>query len=660
MAKKAPITLDFETLPIQPRPKYPPEPVSFSLLLPEWRVPRFYSWGHLTGGNNCSRDDAKNILEAVWEDISEENPILCHNAKFDLDVAEDEFGLPLPPWHFIEDTMFLLFLSDPHQRELGLKPAAARILGMPPEEQDAVKAWLLAHKKQLEAEHPEILEIGRKGKDDKGGIKPSTAGAFIAYAPGDIVGPYANGDVTRTIKLWAPLRKEIVERGMLPAYERERRCLPIFLRNEREGIRTDGAKLESDLAMYEKDQATTDAWLRKALKAPGLDFNKDQQVAKALQASNAVTEWTYTATGLPSVSKQNLKLAHFKDPKVAAAYGHRQRCATVLETFIRPWLHFSHGGWMHTNWNQVRQSKGGAADTGGTRTGRPSSDKPNFLNMPKRFKEDDTSQYRFPAHIAGLHQLPKVRDYILPDEPGHVLGRRDYNQQELRILAHFEDGIDGLPGILLGEYLRNPRLDVHDFLMRKIIETFGIDIDRYATKTMNFGYIYGEGLPSLAARMSKSLEQTKQFRNAQMAALPGLKRLSDDIKKRSRAGEPIRTWGGREYYVEEPILWQGRMLDFTYKLLNYLIQGSAADVTKESLIRYDAVRKNGRFALTVYDENNLSIPKKALRSEMLILREAMMSIEVDVPLLSDGEWGPRLGSLEKLKEPAFNLSRWGL
>ena len=64
--------------------------------------------------------------------------------------------------------------------------------------------------------------------------------------------------------------------------------------------------------------------------------------------------------------------------------------------------------------------------------------------------------------------------------------------------------------------------------------------------------------------------------------------------------------------------------------------------------------------LTVYDENNISVPKKALKSEMLILRDAMMSIELDIPLLSDGEFGPNLGTLEKLKEPAPDLSRWNL
>lgn len=651
--KLNPLVVDFETLPIDQRPHYPPEPVSFSLWLPEQKKPQFYAWGHKTGGNNCSKADAARILKAVWRRASPREPILCHNAKFDLDVAEEWFDLDLPPWDCYEDTMFLLFLEDPHQRELGLKPSAARLLNLPADERDAVNEWILAHKKQLEADFPEVVSVGATQRE-KGGIKPSTAGAFIAYAPGSVVGPYANGDTLRTKKLFELLHPRVtVERGMREAYDRERRFMPIMLRNEREGICTDREALNSDLQTYERAQQLVDDWLRRTLKAPNLDFDKDRQVADALDKAGAVTEWNLTATGQLSVSKDNLKQRHFKDPRVGAAYSYRQRCATVLETFIRPWLYYSReDGRMHTTWNQVRQVKGN--DTGGTRTGRPSSDTPNFLNMPKPFKEGGVSEYVFPRHIKGLPELPKVRRYIVPDEKGHWIGRRDFNQQELRLLAHFEDGL------LLNAYLEDPRLDVHEFTRASIESLINIDVGRPVTKTLNFGYIYGQGMKSLAEKLDKAVDEVQSIRNAQMAVLPGLKTLSQGIKRRAAAGEPIVTWGGREYYPEPPRVINGQYRDFVYKLLNYLIQGSAADVTKESIIRYDSVRRDARFILTVYDENNISGPKKALPAEMLRLREAMMSIELDVPLISDGEWGPTLGDLTDLKEPEPDLSRWSL
>jgi DNA polymerase I-like protein with 3'-5' exonuclease and polymerase domains len=649
VVKITPICLDFETLPIMTRPNYPPVPVSFSLRMPEWKKPKFYAWAHKTGGNNCSREDAAAVLKTAYQSVSTERPLLCQNAKFDMDVAEEHFGLILPPWHDFHDTMFLLFLEDPHQRDLGLKPSAERILGVKPEEQDKVKEWILDHKRQLELDFPEIVSV-------YGGIKPSTAGKFIAYAPGNIVGPYADGDVLRTDKLFAKLFKRVtVERGMKEAYDRERRLLPILLRNEREGIRVDYDALVRDQAIYEAAQEKTDAWIRKALKAPTLDLNKDADMADALETADALTEWTYTATGRKSVSKKNMKLHHFRDRKLAAAYSYRQKCATILETFIRPWQHYTVKEWMHTNWNQVRQSKGGAGDTGGTRTGRPSTDKPNFLNVPRNMKElDEIGGFIMPTHIRDLPMIPNIRSYVLPDDKNCLVGRRDLNQQELRVLAHYEDGA------LKEAYLKDPRLDVHEFTRVMIEQLTGTDVGRSFTKTLNFGFVYGQGLGSLAEKLMKTVDEVKKVRAAQLAALPGFKALNDGVKQRANSGGCITTWGGRQYFKEPSKLIDGRMVDFAYKLLNYLVQGSSADITKEAIIRYDDVRKDGRLMISVYDEIDISVPKKVAKKEMLTLRSAMMSIELDVPLLSDGEMGPNFGSMVKLVEPEPDLSRWRL
>ena len=646
MAKIPRVTcLDFETEPIQKRPHYPPKPVSFSLKLPTWKKPKFYSWGHKTGGNNCTEEDARRVLTEAYAQISESNPLLCQNAKFDLDVAEVHFGLTIPDWRCWHDTMFLLFLQDPHQRSLGLKPSAQRLLGMAPDEQDAVKEWLMAHKKQLELDFPEIVNVFE-------GIKPSTVGAFIAYVPAKVVGPYADGDVDRTVKLFNLLYPEILDRGMGEAYDRERRLLPILLANERDGICVDTPAMERDQALFEDAQLKVDDWIRKALKSPGLDLDRDAEVAETLHSQDALTEYTYTDTGRLSVSKKNMKLAHFKDQKLAAAYSYRQKCATMLETFIRPWQRYAHNGVLNTNWNQVRQTGGG------TRTGRPSTDAPNLLNVPKNVKGDSAVLgFMMPTHIAGLPKMPSIRGYILPDHKSHWVGRRDLSQQELRVLAHYEDGA------LLQAYLKDPKLDVHEFVRQSIEDTIGVDVGRGFTKTLNFGYVYGMGVGSLAESMGKPVAEVKKIRDAQMRALPGLKQLNDDIKARAKQGLPITTWGGRQYFCEEPYFdpKTGKTFTWEYKLLNYLIQGGSADITKEAIIRYHDVRKDGRMLLTVYDEIDISAPKKLLKQEMLIMREAMMSVMLDVPLLSDGEIGPTLGNLEALKnEPSPDLSQWGI
>lgn len=611
-----PTVIDFESHGIERRPEYPPVPVGFSIKTPSDRKSRYYGWGHPTG-NNCSKRDAQRVLNDAWRS---RDPLLFHNAKFDVDVAETHMGMKPLPWDRIHDTQYLLFLIDPHAHSHQLKQSAERILGMEPEERDAVRDWL------------EQQKVVRKKQKDWG--------AHIWKAPGDIVGRYADGDVLRTLKLFEYLYPLVVKRGMLAAYDRERRLMPILLRNEREGILADTKKLDSDIIMYRGELAKADQWLRKRLKAKDLNVDSDNDFADALENAGIVTEWVLTKTGQRSVAKKNLTPDMFNDWRVASVYGYRNRLTTCLGTFMETWQAMAQksGGVIYTNWNQTRK----ASEDGntGARTGRMSTN-PNFQNIPKSFDDKDDG-YVHPA-FAKLEPLPLMRRYILPDK-GQVFGHRDYNQQELRILAHFEDGQ------LMQGYLDDPRLDVHTFVQGEIASIVGYEPPRSAVKILNFGMIYGMGLGKLAEGIKQTVEDAKKLKGAQLDAIPGLKALSKSVAQRGRDGDAIRTWGGREYYAEEPKIINGRRQTFEYKLLNYLIQGSAADCTKEAIIRYDEVRRDGRFLVTVHDEINISVPKAAVKSEMQLLREVMQSVEFDVPMLSDGKTGPNWGSLTKFKE----------
>jgi DNA polymerase-1 len=233
----------------------------------------------------------------------------------------------------------------------------------------------------------------------------------------------------------------------------------------------------------------------------------------------------------------------------------------------------------------------------------------------------------------------------MPD-PGCVWVHRDYNQQELRILAHFEDGA------ILDAYRDDPELDVHTFVQSEVKRLLGRNLDRVSVKTMNFGKLYGQGLGALAEKLNTSVDEVKSIRDAQNKALPGLKVLEDAIKDNAKAGQPILTWGGRVYYCEPPMYVDKfrRTMTFEYKLLNYLIQGSAADATKEAIIRYNKKKKHGRFVVTVYDEINICVPKQHLKTENAILKECMESIEFDVLLKSDAKIGPSWGELTKYKD----------
>jgi DNA polymerase I len=451
---------------------------------------------------------------------------------------------------------------------------------------------------------------------------------------------------------------------MGPAYDRERRLMPVLLKNEREGIRADLELLRAEAKKYggAKDAEKygdlgdlsggawdiADDWIRKALKAKDLNVDSDEDLALALIKSKKADEALFlrTPTGLMSTAKDSL-IGAVTDERVLRVLQYRSKLGTAKGTFLLPWLREAEhtGGVVHPSWNQVRQHTG--TGDAGAKTGRMSASR--FMNVPKPYLEK-VGKYEHPKFVVGLPELPRVRLYLLPD-PGTVWCKRDYMQQELRVLAHFEDGV------LLQNYLNNPLLDVHQMAAEMVAAMLGIPLEpimRDQMKTIGFGLLYGMGLGSLAERMGVDVATASRLKKAYLAIFPGLEELQKDLTLRGKTGLPLRTWGGRVYYAEEPrfVKKYNRVASFEYRLLNYLIQGSSADCTKEAIIRYDQEKKHGRFLVTVHDEINICAPAKAVKSEMKLLRDVMRSVEFDAPMLSDGSVGSSWGTLEKFKEAA--------
>lgn len=618
MKQPKPVTIDFETFGIEGRPKYPPIPVGVSIKYPG-KKSKYFAWGHPTGNNCCFSEAA----EALAKAYQHKEGLLFQNGKFDVDVAEVHFGLEVPSWDRIHDTLFLLFLDDPHQIELGLKPSAARLLGWDPEEQDAVGDWLIANQPV-----PGVKISKSKSSDHY-------FGRYIAYAPGDLVGKYANGDVDRTEAIFNLLWKKTVERGMQVSYDRERKLMPILLEMERQGLQMDHKRLRDDVATYNDWRVKIDAWIIKTLKAsPDINLDSGAQLVDAMvEAGKADPDLLpRTPTGKFQTNKEAL-LQGVTDKVLLAVLKYRTQLNTCLNTFMQPWLATADasGGLIFTTWNQTKTPSGDS--NVGTRTGRLSST-PNFQNIPKEFKaiflHEDPKDKKLPkCPFKDLPPLPKVRSYITPFA-GHVMIDRDYSQQEPRILAHFDGGA------LMDKYIENPWIDFHDYAKAEL-EKMGKFYDRKPVKNTNLGLIYGMGVGKLAAKNDMTVEESGELKKAILQLYPGLEEMYKDMKVRAKSKTPIRTWGGREYYCEEPKLIDGRIREFDYKLVNVLIQGSAADCTKEAIIRYRAAKHpEAKIILNVHDQVTVSVPKRILKTEMEVLRQCMESVEFDVPILSEG------------------------
>jgi DNA polymerase I-like protein with 3'-5' exonuclease and polymerase domains len=611
-------TIDYETFGIVGNPVVnPPQAVGVAVWVPG-REPQYLAWGH-PSENNCSYGDARQYLYNIQEAGC---PRLFHNAPFDLTVQSKWMSLPHnflnQGWKQVHDTMYLLFLADPYAPTYSLKPSADRYLGMAPTEQDALRDWICSN---------------------VNGATPSNFGAYIALAPGDLVGKYAIGDVVRTRGLFDLLHARIVEQGMEAAYDRERELMPILVQGTQNGILLDRWKLEHHEKVYTEALDRATSTLATKLGCSISDMECDATFADALERSGAVTEWVLTPkSGKRSMSKENLKIA---DKDVSTLMTYKGALETCLQTFMRPWLEKSEAtGRLHPNWNQVKQARNDFKSKG-AKTGRLSSDDPNFQNVPTEFVDLFGVPLAYPD---GLVPLPMLREYCLPDE-GYVWLKRDYSSQELRILAHFEDGT------LAEAYRGNPDLDVHQMAVELIQNLVGLTYARKDIKITGFSLLYGTGVAGLSDQLGQPYDEARRIKESYLAALPGLNTLMRDVKRRGERGDSIRTWGGRIYFAETAKEINGELRSFAYRLLNYLIQGSAADQTKEAICQWHRIRNwKSQFLATVHDEINIQAPIDEWRMHMEDLRLAMEEDNLDVPIRSEGYVGHNWQSIVKEKD----------
>jgi len=581
------ITVDFETEAIQGNPiLHPPRPVGVAI-------------NNLGDSEYLVGEEMVDACKRIWHS---ENDLLFHNAPFDLSVARTHLGLEFPSWERIHDTMYLVYLKNPHADSLSLKPSAEHYLGLPPQDQDNLRDWILANVKKATSKN---------------------WGAFICEAPFELVKPYAISDVVMTRGLYDNLKNEIP----LEPYNRERELMPILVEATRKGVRVNRPALESTLDRCEQLRSTCDQLVRARLGVGGDKPLKGLYLADALDAAGKMDSWVLTPTGKRSTAKDNL-LAGINDMELLSMLTYSSTINTYMNTFIEPWLNKSViASRLHPNWNQVRSTEG---QRKGTRTGRMSSDNPNFQNPP------NVKEMVVPE---GLEPLPNLRSFILPEE-GCVWLKRDFSSQEIRILAHFEEGA------LLQAYKDNPDLDPHSMVQKLIYDMLGKEFPRKFVKEAGFGMIYGMGPNALSKKIGCSISEAKDVQDAYKLAVPGVGMLQAGTKKRGREGRPITTWGNRSYYVEEPKIIRGSYRSFEYKLLNYLIQGSAADQTKQCIIDWDGDRGEATFMTVVHDEINISAPAEYPDFHMSKLKAVMDRDLFDCPMRSEGFVGPNWGDLK--------------
>ncbi len=445
--------------------------------------------------------------------------------------------------------------------------------------------------------------------------------------PAMYVGDYAEQDAALTLKLWHHLKALIRKDEVESIFTLETELLPVLIDLTFQGIRFDRSKCEMLIDDFKRKENEHIKQI-KLISGEKIDIWAAASIAKAFDKLGI--PYPKTTTGLPSFTKTFLDGHPHEIAKlIIEAREFNKTHGTFLEPYLR---HSAADGRIHPHVNQMR------SEDGGTVTGRLSMNNPNLQQVPARHE------------IIG----PLVRSLFLPEE-GQLWAANDFSSQEPRLLVHYATLLD-LPGAerMAEAYRNDPNTDFHQM----VADMAGIK--RKAAKTIGLGLMYGMGKQKLANSLDLPLDEAAELINTFHLKVPFLKGTVNSVMKRidhPASGGSIRTLLGRkcrfplwepvEYGINKALPREQAIVEYgprikramTYKGLNRLIQGSAADQTKAAMV---ALNKAGfRLLLQVHDEVAVSVNNK---EEALAAAEIMRNaVQLEVPSKVDTEIGPSWG-----------------
>ena len=484
--------------------------------------------------------------------------------------------------------------------------------------------------------------------------------------PASIVKEYAKQDVNLTYKLWNLFDKKIDEVLYTKDDGEQKTCRQIF-------------ELETKLFLCLVDMKFKGVKIDVAkaiLFGRHLKKRRDQ-IIKAIENTTTVRVDIWAAASIKKLLdhlciKDYKVTPKSKMPQLPKDYlrTHNNKCLRMIakareydkavNTFIDGLLEYVHEGRIHADINQIR------SDTGGTVTGRFSMSNPNLQQIPAK------------GYIGS-----KMRELFIPEEDCKW-GSFDYSQQEPRIVVHYAIKL-GLPGT---ESLQE-EFDRDDADFHQIVADMA-NISRKQAKTINLGLFYGMGKIKLQRELGLDQKQAKELFNEYHSRVPFVRQLSQELIAFAKENKLLFTLHDRfcrfdrwettnkewnpetnrfnevPLYTKEQAMeaFKAEMLDkykenkidpnymdyferyytpaFTYKALNRLIQGSAADMTKKAMV--DLHEKGIIPHIQIHDELCISIEGGYMANIIQNVMEQAIPLEVKNKV--DFESGPNWGTIK--------------
>jgi|TARA_S200002703_G_scaffold87232_1_gene75083 DNA polymerase I-like protein with 3'-5' exonuclease and polymerase domains len=552
----------------------------------------YFPIAHEGGGNM----DRNMVLQWLKDVLNTTATKIFHNAMYDVCWLRS-MGFTINGR--IVDTMIAAALCDENQFRFDLNTCSKRYTGLSKDETAlyaAAKEW---------------------GVDAKG---------EMYKLPAMYVGQYAEKDASITLQLWQYLKREISNQDIESIFDLETELFPCLVDMRFLGVRVDieaAHALKQELVQEEK------LCLQKVKTETGIDTQiwAARSIAQVFEKLSLPFDRT-EKTQAPSFTKNFLQNhPHPMVQHIARAREINKAHTTFIDTILK----HEHKGRIHAEINQLR------SDNGGTVTGRFSYSNPNLQQIPARNKELG----------------PRIRSLFIPEEKCKW-GVFDYSQQEPRLVVHYAS-LQNLYGV-------NDVLDAYnegDADFHTIVADMA-NIPRSQAKTINLGLFYGMGKNKLQAELGVDKETSDGLFRQYHDRVPFVKQLMDNVMQRAQQRGQIRTLLGRlcRFHLWEPNMFgmhkalphdqallehgPGIRRAYTYKALNRLIQGSAADMTKKAMLE---LYKEGIVPhIQVHDELDLSIESPDHADKIKEIMEHAVSLEV--PNKVDYESGPNWGEIK--------------
>jgi len=554
----------------------------------------YYPIGHREGNL-----DKRIVLEWIKEVCATDSVKVFHNAMYDVCWLR-AYGIKING--HIMDTMLMASLIDENRFSYTLNSIAYDYL--------------------REVKDEKAL----KDAAEKAGVD---AKSEMWKLPAMDVGAYAEKDAQLTLELFKMLSREIKKQQLEEIFDLESRLFPCLIDMKFKGVRVDVEK-----AHQLKKQLSTEEekLIQEVKRETGIEPQiwAARSIAKVFDKLSLPYETT-EKTGAPSFTKNFLS----KHPdKLIQKIAKAREINKAHTTFIDTILKHEHRGRIHADINPIR------SDQGGTVTGRFSYSNPNLQQIPARNKDLG----------------PMIRSLFLP-EIKHKWGCFDYSQQEPRLVVHyaastepicFDDSVSNIV-----EKFKDDSVDFHQTVADMA------NISRTQAKTINLGLFYGMGKAKLQAELGlQTKAEAENLFNQYHENVPFVRDLMTSTSRHAQLSGSIGTLLGRRcrfdkwepnqfgmhkaMSFEEAERTYGRgqiKRAMTYKALNKLIQGSAADMTKKAML--DLYEEGIIPHIQIHDELDISIKSEEEAKKIIEIMENAVTLAVPnkVDYESGDTWG---------------------